>query len=192
MVATVTVKRMTGAGPTYTTVAAVRLRTDDANTADATNPIPIHPSGVGNFKYSYWASICLDLAGSFTQIDNVRHYSDGTIGWNYGTSGELRRGNRDAGDHGCPDGSYEQAGGTPGDTGYTIEDAVNGHGYYKAQGTPTADIANDISGSPATIDSTTHGSAGKTKHIVLQVKVDGDATQGTQSAETLTWIYDEI
>jgi len=192
MVATVVVKRMTGAGPTYTTVTAVRLRTDDANTADTTNPIPIHASGVGNFKYSYWASICLDLSGSFTQIDNIRHYTDGTCGWNDGTGGVVNRGDRDSGDHGCPDGSYQQAAGTPGDTGYAIDDGTNGHAYYKTAPNGVADIFSDISGSPATIDSSTYGSPTKTKHLVVQAKVDGDATQGTQSAETFTWIYDEI
>jgi len=189
MVATVNVQRMTGSGPTYTTVTTARLRTDDANTADTTNPIPIPTSG---FKYSYWASICLDLSGTFTKINNVRHYSDGAIGWNYGTNGQLRRGNRDSGDKGCPVANYQQASGTEGDTGYSIEDATNGHAYYKSQTTPTANVASDTSGSPATIDSGDHTTAEKTKHVVLQVKVDTDATQGTQSAETLTFKYDEI
>jgi len=191
MVATVNVQRITGASgsKTYTTVTAVRLRTDDANTADTSNPIPIPSSG---YNYSYWASICLDLSGTFTQISNIRHYSDGSIGWTFGTGGELRRGNRDSGDVGCPDASYQQASGTAGTTGYAIEDSTNGHAYYKTQTTPTKNIANDTSGSPATVDSSTYTAAGKTKHIVLQVKVASDATQGTQSAETLTWVYDEI
>ena len=191
MVATVNVQRITGpaGSKTYTTVTAVRLRTDDANTADTSNPIPIPSSG---YNYSYWASICLDLSGTFTQISNIRHYSDGSIGWTFGTGGELRRGNRDSGDHGCPDASYQQASGTAGTTGYAIEDATNGHAYYNTQTTKTANVANDTSGSPAIIDSSTYTAAGKTKHIVLQVKVASDATQGTQSAETLSFKYDEI
>jgi len=191
MVATVNVQRITGpaGSKTYTNVTAVRLRTDDANTADATNPIPIPTSG---YNYSYWASICLDISGTFTQISNIRHYSDGSIGWTFGTGGELRRGNRDSGDVGCPDASYQQASGTPGTTGYAIEDATNGHAYYKTQTTPTKNIANDTSSNPAVVDSSTYTAAGKTKHIVLQVKVASDATQGTQSAEVLTFIYDEI
>jgi len=191
MVATVNVQRITGpaGSKTYTTVTAVRLRTDDAITADTSNPIPIPSSG---YNYSYWASICLDLSGTFTQISNIRHYSDGSIGWTFGTGGELRRGNRDSGDHGCPDASYQQASGTAGTTGYAIEDATNGHAYYNTQTTKTANVANDTSGSPAIIDSSTYTAAGKTKHIVLQVKVASDATQGTQSAETLSFKYDEI
>jgi len=191
MVATVNVQRITGpaGSKTYTTVTAVRLRTDDANTNDTTNPIPIPTS---NYNYSYWASICLDLSGTFTKINNVRHYSDGAIGWTFGTGGMLMRGNRDTGDHGCPAANYQQASGTQGTTGYAIDDATNGHAYYNTQTTKTANVASDTSGSPATIDSGDHTTAEKTKHIVLQVKVASDATQGSQSAETLTWKYDEI
>jgi len=191
MVATVNVQRITGpsGSKVYTTVTSVRLRTDDANTADTTNPIPIPSS---SFKYSYWASICLDLSGTFTKINNVRHYSDGTIGWTFGTGGELRRGNRDTGDKGCPDASYQQAAGAVGDTGYSIEDATNGHAYFNGQTTKTVNIQNDVVGSPATIDSGDHTTPEKTKHVVLQVKVASDATQGTQTAETLTFKYDEI
>lgn len=195
MVATVTVQEITGAAgsKTYTSITnRVRLFTSDQatnqSTPQTTYPVPIPAA---SYNYSYWKAICLDLAGSGFTITNVRHYSDGAIGWNFGTGGELRRGNRDAGDKGCPDASYEQAAGTEGTTGYSIEDASNGHTYYKSQTTPTADVASDTSGSPATIDSGTHTTAEKTKHVVLQVKVASDATQGTQTAETLTWKYDE-
>lgn len=188
MVATVVVQRLTGATPTESTVTAVRLRTDDANTADTTNPVPIPSAG---FKYSYWASICLDLSGTYTTINNVRHYCDGSIDWNFGTLGELRRGNRDTGDDGCPQASYMQATGTPGDTG---DELGATHTYYSGQTTKTVDIEGDVVGTPATIDSTDHGpsAAENTKHIVLQVKVDTNATQGTQAEETLTFKYDEI
>lgn len=191
MAATVSIQRITGApaSKTYTTVTNVRLRTDDANTQDLTNPVKKPTSG---FNYSYWASICLDLSGTFSQISNIRHYSDGAIGWNLGTGGGLFRGNRDTGDIGCPDASYEQAGGTQGTTGYAIDDATNGHTYYNTQTTPVVDVSNDTSSSPAVVDSSTYTAAGKTKHIVLQAKVASDATAGVQAAETLTWEWDEI
>ena len=156
---------------------------------DTDYPIPIPTSG---FKYSYWVSICLDLTGTFTKINNVRFYSDGAIGWNFGTGGELRRGNRDSGDHWCPDASYEQALGTEGDTGYTIEDVTNGHDYYNAQIAKTANVASDTEASPALIDSIDHTAVGKTKAVVLQCKVANDAVQGEQADETLSFKYDEI
>ncbi|HEY4674476.1 MAG TPA: hypothetical protein VIH48_00305 [Candidatus Bathyarchaeia archaeon] len=178
MVATVNVQQITGASgsKTYNNIAtSTRLQTKDQFApTDTSFPIPIPSS---SFKYSYWASICLDLAGTFTKINNVKFWSDGAIGWSFGTGGELRRGKHDSGDQGCPDASYEQAAGTEGDTGYTIEDATNGHDYYKGQSTPTQNVANDTSGAKAQVDTTDYTSAGKTKHLVLQVKVASDATQ---------------
>lgn len=90
------------------------------------------------------------------------------------------------------DTEYDVATGTEGDTGDEIEHATNGHGYYNGQTTKTKDMANDTSGSPATIDSTDHTTTGKCKGVVLQVKVASDATQGEQTDETLTFKYDEI
>lgn len=187
MAATIVVQRMTGVTPTYTTVTDVRLRTDDANTADNTNPVPIDTV----LRRSYWASICLDISGTFTQVSNIRHHCDaGGIGWNFGTAGKLKRGNRDTGDHGVPDGSYVQATGTVGLTGTDLE---TGHTYYSAQTVKSANLNSDNgSGNAKVIDSSVYSSASKTKHIVLQVEVDTDATQGVQTAETLTWLVDEI
>lgn len=188
---------MTGAGPTYTSITnRVRLFSDDVatnqSTPQTTNPVIIPAS---SYNYSYWKAVCLDLAGSGFIINNVRHYSNGdvTSTWHMGTGGKLQRGNRDSGDIGCPDGSYQQADGVAGTTGYAIDDATDsyGHAYYKSQTIPTADVNSDVVGSPATVDSTTHTIAGKTKHIVLQAKIASDATQGTQTAVTLTWKYDE-
>lgn len=196
LVATVNVQQAVGGSDgspgSYNNIATnTRLQTKDQFApADTSYPIPIPTSG---FKYSYWTHICLDLSGTFTKINNVRFYSDGTIGWNFGTGGELRRGNRDSGDQGCPmPTEYDVATGTEGDTGYSIEDGTNGHDYYNAQSTPTASVASDIEASPAVIDSTDHTSAEKTKTIVLQCRVANDAVQGEQADETLSFKYDEI
>jgi hypothetical protein len=196
MAASVAVNEVTGAAgsKTYTAISnRVRLFTDDVATNQATpqitNPVPIPAAG---FNYSYWKHVCLAVTGTFTKVDNVRHYSDGTIGWNFGSGGELRRGNRDAGDIGCPTANYDQATGTPATTGHTIETQ---HAYYSGEITPTADVASDVVGAPATVDSTGLTSAGYCKMICLQVKVDtaaNGATSGVQTAETLTWKYDVI
>ncbi|MCW4016817.1 MAG: hypothetical protein NWF06_10640 [Candidatus Bathyarchaeota archaeon] len=196
MVATVNVQQTVGGSDgspaSYNNVtASTRLQTKDQFApADTSYPISIPSS---DFNYSYWIHVCLDLSGTFTQINNVRFCSDGAIGWNFGTGGELRRGNRDSGDHGCAMPSeYEVATGTEADTGDSIEDATNGHSYYNSQTTPTADVASDTEGSPAIIDSTDHTSAEKTKAVVLQCKVANDAVQGEQADETLSFKYDEI
>src|SRR3989304_1653585 len=98
----------------------IRFHTADTPDAiDTTNPVPIPSS---SFNYSYWVHVALQFGGTFTQLSNFRHYSDGTIGWTLGTNGELRRGNRDSGDDGCPKASYNLATGTIGTTGDSIED----------------------------------------------------------------------
>lgn len=164
----------------------------DQVTPQTTNPVVI-PASTPPFYYSYWKAICLDLAGAGFTITNIRHYSNGDINWSWGTGGEIRRGNRDSGDIGCPDASYQQAGGSAGQYGYAIEDAVgsNGHAYYKSQTTPTADLNADLSASPPVVDAGPHTVAEKTKHIVVQIKVDSDAVQGLQTPKQLTWEYDE-
>lgn len=199
IVATIKVQELTGAtgSKTYTDNGAgtttVRLFTADQatnqTTPQITYPIPIPAAG---FNYSYWKHVCLDVSGTFTKVDNIRHYSDGAIGWAFGSGGALNRGNRDSGDKGCPDASYMQATGTAGTTG---DELGATHTYYSGQTTKTVSVASDTSASPATIDSTGVTTAGKTKGVVLQVKVDtaaNGATSGVQTAETLTFKYDVI
>jgi len=203
MVATVVVQEVTGASVTYQTVTnRVRLMTTDAftnqTTPQTTNPVII-PSGAGagygstDFNYSYWKSVCLDLAGSGFIITNINHYSNGDINWTFGTGGALNRGKKNGAKgsvaQGCPTASYLQAVGTAGTTGNPIDIS---HTYYNGGGGDgVANVNSDTSGSLALIDDTSHSSAGKSHMIVLQVKVCYDATQGTQTAKTLTWQYDE-
>ena len=171
---------------------STRLQTKDQfSPSDTSYPIPIPTAG---FNYSMWIHVYLKITGgSFTKINNIKFWCDGTIGWTFGTGGELRVGNRDAGDIGCPmDAEYDVATGTEGTTGHTIEDGTDGHDYYNAQTTKTVDIETWHSGNKATVDSTDHSSAEKCKAVVLQVKVDTDATQGEQTDEELYFSYDEI
>jgi hypothetical protein len=200
MVATVIVEQATGGsdgtpGAENTIATSTRLQTaDQFDITDTTYPVPIPAAG---FNYSYWITVYLEITGgTFTQINNVRFYSDGTIGWNFGTGGELRRGNRDSGDQGhAMNTEYDVATGTQGTTGHSIEDGTNGHDFYNAQTTKTADVEGDTSGAPATVDSGNHTIAEKCKAIVLQVKLDtagNGASQGEQTDETLTFMYDEI
>lgn len=194
--ATVVIDELTGSSPDVQAVTKVRLFSADVATnqvtPQTTNSVVIPAAG---YNYSYWKAVCLEItAGSGYSVTNITHKSAGDIAWAFGSGGQLRRGNRDAGDHGCPDVSYQQAGGVAGTTGYAIEDAtgVQGHAYYKAQTTPTADVNADTVA--IVIDSGTYTSTGRTNHIVLQVKVDtvaNGAVQGTQTAKTLTWAYDE-
>jgi hypothetical protein len=192
MAATVVVKELNGAGPDATTVTAIRFCTKDMYNPALTYPIPI---GVSGLVYSYWKTICLDLSGDFTKINNVRFYSDSAIGWACGTGGGLFICTKSTGDKGVPEADYAQATGTEGVTGDDMNDDTDGHPYYFAGTDDHADpvsIATLTSGSPMTVDSTDHEAAEMTKGVVLQVRVDDDATQGDQADETLTWKYDEI
>ena len=174
----------------------VRFHTSDAPDAiDTTNPIPIPTSGQNN---SFWVHVAVQFGGTFTQLSNFRHYSDGAIGWTFGTIPttprvpQLARGKRDTGDNGCPKANYAVATGTVGTTGDDMAGDTLGHSFYRLQATETVNINSDTSGAPATIDTTTYTVAGDTKAIVMQVNVGTDATQGDQGNETLTWLYDEI
>ena len=196
MVATVELICLYGAGPSegsdliagsFRLINADSADGDDA--ADTTNPIPIAASGL---SYSFWKHICLDITGgTFTQIDNVLFWCDGSIDWDMGTGGSVQVGQRDAGDHGCPTASYEQATGD-GTDGYDIADDTNGHDYFKDQTADVANVEDYTSGGKMTVDSGAHTIAENTKGVVIQVIIDDDATQGEQANETLTWSYDEI
>ena len=208
MVATVSVQEGTGSSVSWTTITnRVRLFASDLatnqTTAQTSSPIII-PSAAGqgynsgNFNYSFWKHVSLSISGTFTTVSNINHYSSGSIAWTWGTSGQLRRGmiNGTKGSvaQGCPVVNYTQATGT-GNSGYPIEgngSGSNGHPYYDTSPNGIADMNSDTSGSLALIDAgpyTTTTTA--TNSVVLQAKVGYDATQGTQTAVTLTWQYDE-
>lgn len=192
MAATVDVEVWTGGSsgsPNKSTASTLRFRSDDSpTTIDSSNPCVIPDSGT---NYSYWVHVALALSGTYTEVSNIRHYTDGTIGWSLGTGGQVVRGNQDSGDHGCPEGSYEPATGNQGTTG---DDLASNHAYYSGETTSVMDITGDTDTSPATIDSSSYGpdASASTQAVVLQIQIDTDATQGTQSSETFTFVYDEI
>ena len=190
MAATVAVHYWNGGSdgsPTSSADTSLRFRTDDSpGLRDATNPCVVPSSGT---QSSYWMHVALDITGAFTQIDNIRHYTDGAIAWTLGTDGKVLRGDRDAGDKGVAAASYVKAGGTAGTAGSYIK---ADHTFYSGQTTKAKDITADTSGSAPVIDSSTIVAAGSSKAIVLQAVIDDDATQGAQAAETFTWMYDEI
>lgn len=164
----------------------VRFATMDSFEPESTNPCII-PSA--DFNYSYWKQLFLDLAGTFTTVNNIRFYTDGTIGWACGTGGGLFVGTRDSGDNGVPmDTSYEVATGVQGTSGNSM---LTDHARC-ATGGNVALASGYTSGSTLLIDSTDYSASADSNAVLLQVKLFTDATQGTQTDETLTFIYDEI
>ena len=201
MVATVVVKELNGAGPSYTTVDnganPARYKTKDEVTSDLNYPCVI--PGAGGTGYSYWKSHGLDLSATFTRINNVRWYTDAvTSSWTLGTNGKVVVGQRDATPtvtaQGCPNASYDQATGTEGTTGDYLYDITNGHAYYKSGvGVAPVDVATFTNLAPMVVDLGNHdGVAEMTKHVVTQTILKDAATQGLQSDATYTFLYDEI
>lgn len=166
MAATVVVKQANSTSPTTTTISNLRFNTDDTVNPGTTNPM-VKPSAGTN--RSFWKTVFLnaDTTPSGT-INNVKIYSDGTIGW---TGCTLFIGST---------GTYTQATGTAGTTG--DDSAV-----------ATANIQNYTSGAPKQLTgSITNPSTGRiSDYVVMQVDVSTSAVAGTLVAETLTFVYDE-
>jgi hypothetical protein len=164
-------------------------------TADAYNDVAAHPCIIpssGDY-YSYWKHLYLNISGSFTTVNNINFYTDGTIGWACGTDGGLFVGVRDAGDNGAPmDTEYDVSTGTSGTTGDWMDHGTNGHGYYKDQALTPATASDYTSGSELLIDSADYSAADDSDAAVLQVRIHDDATRGTQTDETIYFVYDEI
>jgi hypothetical protein len=166
MAATISVKQCNSTGPTATTITNVRFNTDDTVNPGTTNPM-VKPSAGTNRSYTKTVYLNADTTPAGT-INNVKIYSDGTIGW---TGCTLYVG---------ASATYTQATGTPGTTGNDSTVA-------------TALFSNYTSGAPKQITGTiTNPSTGKiTDYVVMQVDLSTSAVAGTLSAETITWQYDE-
>ncbi len=168
MAATVSVQQVTGVAGSavHNTITNLRLSTDDNYNPGTGNPM-VRPSAGTN--RSYWKTIYLSADTTPTgTINNVKIYSDGTIGW---TGVTLYIGST---------ATYTQATGTEGSSGTDSSVA-------------TANIQNYTSGSPKQLTGTiTNPSTGTiSDYVVMQADVSTSAVAGTLAAETLTFQYDE-
>jgi hypothetical protein len=168
MPATVSVIQRTGpiGLPVNTAISNLRHNTDDTANPGTVNPL-VRPT-VGS-NYGYWKTTYLnaDTTPDGT-IDNIRFFSDGTIGW---TGVELFAGT---------DPAYTEATGTLGVTGNISTVAI-------------VDIVNYVFATPLAVPgSLSNPSTGKiSDFVVLQAKVGTGAVAGTLPFETLTYRYDE-
>lgn len=191
MVATVTVFVETGpnATPVETDTTAlgppnIRFKTQDDATIDANNPIPIPASGT---KRSFWKHIFLKAtAGPFTQIDNVKFFTDGT---GFGTGITVFVGDETPIKTSVSTAGYDQATGMVGDDG----DELTTHTNITAK----TDAFTFTSGTPKSV---TIGEAGAiidavnetTNYVIGQMDVASTAGPGDLPNETWTFQYDEI
>ncbi len=191
MVATVAVFVETGpnATPVPTDTSAlgppnIRFKTADDAVIDANNPIPI-PAGADN--RSFWKHIFLQATGgTFTQIDNVQFYTDGT---GFGTGITVNVGNETPTKNSGSTAGYDQATGTVGTTGNELTTHVNI--------TAKTDAFTFTSGSPKAVSISEAGaiinlSGETTNYIVCQMDVANTASPGDLADETWTFQYDEI
>ena len=162
----------------------LRFKAADNNVQDSNNPLTI--PGAGNY-HSRWKHIYLKCTtlNDLDYINNVKFYCDGTIGWDanvtlyVGTNTPEKNSGSSAG--------YEVA-------NVDDEDMVTSHAHVSGQ----ADIETYYDGDNALAVSISEGSSQidalneTSDYVVLQVDVAAGASPGAQSAETLTFQYDEV
>jgi hypothetical protein len=195
MAASVAIQEGTGASVSWATITQARLCTRDSSSPGDYDPCVVPATG---YYYSYWKHHSLYMTGSFAKITNIRVFSSGAMktNWELGTGGMVLIAVRDPAPHtaanGCPVGSYQQAAGTQGTTGYYIGDVTNGHGYYKAQTVKTVDFDSYTSTTPLLIDSSEYTTtASRSYSWVLQAKLATNAVQGDKPNEIVVCRYDE-
>jgi hypothetical protein len=175
MAATIYIRRLTGAGPTYTNIQSTtnRASTSDVAAPGSSDPIPIPAAGT---KYSFWVSTQLYAFTAPTgTINNIKWYTDGASGFGTGTAMKAMDAT-----------TYDQASGTQGDTG----DILNTTNYTTLTGA-TVDAFTFTSVSPKSITGSTTTTGNFGYLMVYQIEVVNGASVGTATAETITWKYDE-
>ena len=162
------------------TSGTVRFKNADNATVDLIDPLVVPTTG-REYSYEKWLRLQI-TGGAFTQIDNLRAYSDGAN--NYGTGIKLWNTT-----HGV---IIEP--GNPDETLDPPQALANEPG-----GSPTVtmtDFFAATSGAPVDLDAINTGPFTANGHIgdflVLVMEVETTASQGVLSAETLTFAYDEI
>lgn len=161
MAATVTLVEKNGAGgtPTDKTSGTVRFKNADNATVDTTNPM-VKPAAGSDWSFEKW--LRMSVAGAYTEISNVKVYTDGSSAW---TGVNLWA-------------KAVTAFATP-------AEATASAGYTNAF-SYTSGAALSLGAGPIT------GTGEKGDHAVLMMEVTSTATGGVLAAETLTLAWDEI
>lgn len=163
MAATVQIIEKNGAGGTATdkTSGTVRFKNADNSTVDLVNPM-VKPASGSDWSFEKWLRLNI-TGGTFTQIANVRAYTDGSNGM--GTGINL---------WGKAVTAYTTPAEGTASTGY-----ANLFGYTSAS--PLS-----LGAGPYT------GTGEKGDHLVMLCEVTSAASGGLTTAETLTFGWDEI
>lgn len=163
MAATVQIIEKTGAGgtPTDKTSGTIRFKNADNATVDTSNPMVVPPSGT-DYSFEKWLRFNVS-AGTYTEISNIKAYSDGTSGLGTGVVVYAKA---------------VTAFATPAEATATT-------GY--------ADFFSYTSGAALTLGAGPFTSTGeKGDHLVMMMAVADTASGGVTPSETLTIAWDEI
>ena len=183
MAATVIINEYHGAGGTKTdkTSGSVRFNNADDANVDLVNPLVVPGSGQ-EYSYEKWLRLEITDAGGFTQIDNLRAYSDGANGFGAGVKLWY-----------AVAGVYMQP---------VVPSEASDPPQSAAAGSPVenmTDFFSSNSGAPIDLDAInsgpfTDGSPAEEigDFLVLAMEVEPSASQGVLTAETLTFAFDEI
>ena len=163
MAATVQIVEKNGAGGTTTdkTGGTVRFKKADNSTVDLNNPM-VKPAAGSDWSFQKWLRL-LVAGGTYTQITNVRVYSDGSNGLGAGINVWARA----AATYATP----------------AVETANTGYANFF---TYNSGAALSLGAGPFT------GVGEKGDHCVLAAEVTSSAVGGLTPTETLTLAWDEI
>jgi len=162
------------------TISNLRFNAEDTNDQDLASPLIIPTSGT---IFSFWKQIFLNCATApDTQVNNVKIFSDGALGWGAGIVVQV--------------GDGTQIKNSGASTGYDLADAQEIMTNHTDVSSETS-LFTFTSGSPRSVSISEAGSIidainETTDYIVLQTDVDSTATPGTKPTETITYQYDEI
>jgi hypothetical protein len=183
MAATVIINEWNGPSGALTdkTSGTIRFKNADNATVDLGDPLVVPESGQ-EYSVEKWLRLQITDAGGFTQISNLRAYSDGANG--FGAGVKLWYGVA---------GSYRQP--IAPDEGDDPPQAD----FVGSPTEPMSDFFGTTSGGPIDLDGINSGpfSDGSPAEdigdfLVLVMEVESGATQGVLGTETLTFAYDEI
>lgn len=178
----VEIHRLTGAGPTGTDITSIntRLNAEDAHTADgADNPVRI-PASESNFSYWCVTRLYYDGGPDTGTINNIKWYTDGGNGLGTGVSLNV-----------ATAGAYDQASGTPGESGDELTVAAYGNGTTDLDAEPSNAFAY-TSGSPLSVGGSVTDPEDEYfgDFVVMQLEVGSTASPGATSSEAMTWLFD--
>lgn len=198
MAETATIYRLYGASGAKQSLAGIvgRFCTQDS-IPGLNSPCKVPPTG---FYDSFWVTDCLGITGDFNQVRDIYIHGDEGFAEDWGLDSEngggVFVGKRDTGDNGLPidvilhlSNQYAQAGGTVGTSGHAIDNAVNGHPFYRDQSTKKINFDNCTADAPLLIDSGPYTDDFFSKAWVLQLRTVPTSAYGAKSPKAVVVTY---